>query len=65
MFWDISNDATGSPESLITAAYRSWVLGEDLASIRAESSLTGEQIIGGDGMITEMGPQTGASSVNV
>ncbi len=65
MFWDISNDATDSPESLISAAYRSWVLGQDLASIRAESSLTGERIIGGDGMITELGPQTGGSSVNV
>ena len=25
MFWDISNDAVGSPESLVTAGYNAWV----------------------------------------
>jgi len=61
MFWDISNDATGSAESLITAAYRSSVLDQDMASIRADSSLTGERIIGGDGAITALPVNTGGS----
>jgi hypothetical protein len=53
MFWDISNDALGSAESLTLAAYNSWVLDQDLASIRASSLLSNETIIGGDGRITE------------
>ncbi len=51
MFWDITNDATDSPESLVKAAYDSWVLGEDLATIRGRSRLTNEIIVGGDGLI--------------
>jgi len=51
MFWDISNDATDSKESLVTAAYASWVIDDDLAAIRARSSLTNEVILGGDGAI--------------
>ncbi|MFM7522145.1 MAG: glycosyl hydrolase family 18 protein, partial [Planctomycetota bacterium] len=56
MFWDISNDATTSPESLLTAAYSSWVIDESFASIRSRSRLTGETIIGGDGVITPLAP---------
>jgi hypothetical protein len=51
MFWDITNDALDSPESLMNAAYASWVIDEDLATIRSRSRLTGEIVIGGDGII--------------
>jgi GH18 family chitinase len=51
MFWDLTNDATDSPESLITAAFRSLVLEDDFQSIRESSSLRNEVIIGGDGEI--------------
>ena len=51
MFWDISNDATASAESLLLAAYNSWVLDQDMAAIRSRSSLTSEIIVGGDGVI--------------
>jgi hypothetical protein len=51
MFWDISNDATASAESLVLAAYNSWVLDQDMATIRARSALTSEIILGGDGLI--------------
>jgi chitinase len=54
MFWDISNDALDSPESLVHAAYASWVLDEDLATIRSKSRLTGELIVGGDGVISAL-----------
>ena len=40
MFWDITNDALDSSESLVKAVYDSWVLDEDLATIRERSSLT-------------------------
>jgi len=56
MFWDITNDAIGSPESLVTAAYESWVLDEDLATIRSRSSLSNETIVGGDGQIGQLPP---------
>ncbi len=51
MFWDLTNDATDSPESLVAAAFRSLVLEDDFQSIRASSSLTDEVILGGDGEI--------------
>ena len=51
MFWDLSNDATGSPDSLISAAFRSMVLEEDLAEIAADSGLPDPTVIGGDGVI--------------
>jgi len=53
MFWDLSNDATDSPDSLISAAFRSLVLAEDVATIEADSSLPDPIVIGGDG---EIGP---------
>ncbi len=53
MFWDLSNDATNSPDSLISAAFRSMVLEEDLAEIEADSSLPDPIVVGGDG---EIGP---------
>jgi hypothetical protein len=56
MFWDITNDAIDSPESLVTAAYSSWVLGEDLATIRGRSTLSHEQVVGGDGVIATLPP---------
>ena len=59
MFWDISNDAIGSPESLVNAAYSSWVLNRSLADIRTQSTLKGEVIIGGDGVITALPTQSG------
>ena len=54
MFWDITNDAVGSPESLVKAAYDSLVLGHDLTTIRSNSALKGEAIVGGDGRITAL-----------
>ncbi|MFM7291181.1 MAG: glycosyl hydrolase family 18 protein [Planctomycetia bacterium] len=54
MFWDITNDALDSSESLVNAAYESWVLDEDLATIRSQSSLTGEIVVGGDGAISAL-----------
>jgi chitinase len=54
MFWDITSDALDSRESLVNAAYASWVLDEDLATIRASSSLNGEIIVGGDGTISTL-----------
>ena len=51
MFWDITSDALDSKESLVNAAFASWVLDEDLTTIRSKSSLTGEAVIGGDGVI--------------
>ena len=63
MFWDITNDATGSSENLVNAAFLSWVLGQELETIRANSTLTGEQIIGGDGVITVI--PTEATSINL
>ncbi|MFM8436630.1 MAG: glycoside hydrolase family 18 protein, partial [Planctomycetia bacterium] len=57
MFWDITNDALDSPESLVNAAYASWVIDEDLATIRSRSRLTGEIVIGGDGIIKALPTQ--------
>jgi chitinase len=54
MFWDITNDALDSPESLLAAAYASWVVDDDLATIRSRSSLTAEIIVGGDGVISTL-----------
>jgi GH18 family chitinase len=54
MFWDITNDALDSKESLVAAAFASWVLDEDLATIRSKSSLKGEVVVGGDGVITPL-----------
>ena len=51
MFWDLSNDATNSPDSLISAAFRSMVLEEDLADIAADSDLPDPIIMRGDGEI--------------
>ena len=51
MFWDLSNDATNSPDSLISAAFRSMVLEEDLADIAADSDLPDPIVVGGDGQI--------------
>jgi chitinase len=51
MFWDITNDALDSRESLVGAAYDSWVLGTEWDVIRSRSGLTGEIIVGGDGWI--------------
>jgi GH18 family chitinase/aryl-phospho-beta-D-glucosidase BglC (GH1 family) len=56
MFWDISNDATGSQESLVRAAYDSWVIDDDVATIRGRSRLTSEIVIGGDGVISALPP---------
>ena len=56
MFWDITNDAVDSPESLVTAAYSSWVLDETFATIRSRSTLTHEQVVGGDGVIATLPP---------
>jgi chitinase len=62
MFWDISNDAVTSPDSLVKAAYDSWMLHQSLATIRTNSSIKNETIIGGDGAITAI-PASAASAV--
>ncbi len=54
MFWDISNDAVGSPDSLVRAAYSSWVLDQTMAAIRSGAPLPAELIIGGDGVIAAL-----------
>ena len=54
MFWDITNDALDSKESLVSAAFASWVTDDDLATIRSKSSLTNELVVGGDGRISTL-----------
>jgi GH18 family chitinase len=54
MFWDISNDAVGSPDSLVKAAYSSLVLDKTIAAIRSGAPLPNEVIIGGDGVIAAL-----------
>jgi hypothetical protein len=54
MFWDITNDALDSKESLVSAAFASWVTDDDLATIRSKSSLTNELVVGGDGRISAL-----------
>jgi chitinase len=51
MFWDITNDALDSRESLVGAAYDSWVLNTEFDVIRSRSGLTNEIVVGGDGRI--------------
>jgi hypothetical protein len=38
----------------VNAAYASWVLDRDLATIRSSSGLTGEIVVGGDGLISQL-----------
>jgi chitinase len=54
MFWDITNDALDSKESLVNAAFASWVTDDDLATIRSKSSLANELVVGGDGRISAL-----------
>ena len=54
MFWDISGDALGTSESLVDAAYESWVLGDSMSTIRARSKLITEIVVGGDGVIAAL-----------
>ncbi|MCO5065500.1 MAG: glycosyl hydrolase family 18 protein [Rhizobiaceae bacterium] len=50
MFWDITGD-TLVADSLIKAAYESFLTGKSVADIIAESSIEPDVIIGGDGVI--------------
>ncbi len=54
MFWDITGDALGTSESLVDAAYESWVLGDSMGTIRARSKLMAEIVVGGDGVIASL-----------
>ena len=54
MFWDITGDALGTSESLVDAAYESWVLGDSMSTIRARSKLMAEVVVGGDGVIAAL-----------
>ncbi len=54
MFWDITGDALGTSESLVDAAYESWVLGDSMGTIRARSKLMTEIVVGGDGVIASL-----------
>jgi len=56
MFWDITGDALTSKESLVNAAFSSWVRDDDLTVIRSQSALKNEVVIGGDGVITALPP---------
>jgi hypothetical protein len=40
----------------VNAAFASWVLDDDLATIRSQSSLANEVVIGGDGVISALKP---------
>ncbi|MFG1421993.1 glycoside hydrolase family 18 protein [Roseixanthobacter liquoris] len=51
MFYDLSGDATGSAESLVKAAYESWVQGKSFSDIANASSLTPDTVIGGNGVL--------------
>ncbi|MFG1399037.1 glycoside hydrolase family 18 protein [Roseixanthobacter pseudopolyaromaticivorans] len=51
MFYDLSGDATGNSESLVKAAYESWVQGKSFSDIANASSLTPDHIIGGNGVL--------------
>ena len=54
MFWDITGDALGTSESLVDAAYESWVVGDSMGTIRARSKLMAEVVVGGDGVIAAL-----------
>ena len=54
MFWDITGDAIGTSESLVDAAYESWVLGDSMATIRGRSKLSAVVVVGGDGVIAAL-----------
>lgn len=54
MFWDITGDALGTSESLVDAAYESWVLGDGIGTIRSRSKLAAEIVVGGDGVISSL-----------
>ena len=49
MFWDLSNDASGS-ESLIQAASESWFEGKSFQEIVSASNLTFDNVYGGNGL---------------
>ena len=59
MFWDLSSDVAAGPESLIEAAYRSWMLGESFDAIVASSTLRPDVIRGGNG---QWDPVSGATA---
>ena len=50
MFWDLSNDLPGDPESLIRAAANSWFGGQEWGEIVAASEWQFDYIIGGNGV---------------
>ncbi|MTH96602.1 glycoside hydrolase family 18 protein, partial [Roseibium sp. RKSG952] len=52
-FWDLSND-TDDAESLINAAYESWVEETSFEDIANASQLEFEQVIGGDGEFSSL-----------
>lgn len=51
MFWDLSGDITTGPESLTSAAYRSWFSGETVEEIAATSALQVDVVVGGNGLM--------------
>jgi GH18 family chitinase len=50
MFWDLSNDALGDPDSLIEAAADYWLDGRSFAEIAAATGLQFDAIISGNGL---------------
>jgi chitinase len=50
MFWELSGDLLGDPESLLDAAARSWFGGLEFDEIAAPSEFQFEHIIGGNGV---------------
>jgi hypothetical protein len=49
MFWDLSGDAAGDPESLIAASHATWVGGRDFETITRDSEISFDFVIGGNG----------------
>ena len=49
MFWDLTNDAVGDPDSLVEAAADFWLDGRSFAEIAAASGLRFDAIVGGNG----------------
>ncbi|MGE4373794.1 MAG: glycosyl hydrolase family 18 protein [Xanthobacter sp.] len=62
MFWDLSGDTQDVAESLIQAAYDSWVLGLSFEEVIADSSLTPDVVIGGNGKLDSLVSDDGSVS---
>ncbi|MEE2678682.1 MAG: glycosyl hydrolase family 18 protein [Myxococcota bacterium] len=55
MFWDLSSDATGDAESLVSAAYDFWSGGRSFEAVAAGSQLAFDHVLGGNGLVDPFG----------